>query len=144
VETDNGDETTVRRPVRASESGAIFEATLRALAVASLAFVLLLQTIVVETAPVHARRAGVGATSLSKLCTIGGAGDAQHADHKAACVLCCGAQHGASPPPRDAASSLVAQRIVVTVERAPEAARAPSAQSGWASSWSSRAPPVRS
>jgi hypothetical protein len=128
---------------RARRRGAIVGTTLHAFAVAALAFVLLLQNIAAGTAPAHARRAGVAATSLAELCTIGGAGDAQHADHKAACVLCCGAQQGASPPPRDAASSLVAQPIAVSVERAPQAARAPSAQSGWASSWSSRAPPLR-
>jgi hypothetical protein len=132
-----------RRTDQATKRGAIGP-TLRAFAVAALAFVLLLQNIAAGTAPSHARRAGVGAATLfSKLCTIGGAGDSQHPDHKAACVLCCGAHDSASPPPRDAASSLVAQRIAVFSDRASISARAPSAQSGWASSWSSRAPPVR-
>ncbi|OAI27275.1 hypothetical protein A1351_13595 [Methylosinus sp. R-45379] len=119
--------------------------TLRALAFAALAFVLLLQNIV-ATGQAHARRAGVGApaaTSLSKLCMPGAAGDAQHADHKAACVLCCGAQQSPSPPPREAASNHLARRIAVFLDRAPESPRTPSAQSGWASSWSSRAPPAR-
>jgi len=124
-------------------------APLRAALVGALALFLLAQAFSVIGASVAAKRAfgetiaSGAATAFERLCAASKSGHA-HVDHGPACTLCCGGRDWATPPSRDLAAetsrlfplSLLSGATFALVIG--PAAR----ESGWASSWSSRAPPA--
>ncbi|HEY8066426.1 MAG TPA: hypothetical protein VIF40_17125 [Methylosinus sp.] len=124
-------------------------APLRAVLVGALAFFLLAQAFSVIGGAVAAKRAfgetiaSGAATAFERFCAAGKNGHS-HVDHGTACMLCCGGRDWAAPPSRDPyaeASHLFPPSLLSGATFAlviGPAAR----ESGWASSWSSRAPPA--
>jgi hypothetical protein len=134
---------------RAKEPETILRrAPLRAALVCALAFALLAQALSGIGGAFSSRRspgatiASNAETVIERFCAAGKSGHAP-ADHGPACTLCCGGRDWVAPPSRD--------RHAETIHRfpAPPLAGAtfalligpPARESGWASSWSSRAPP---
>lgn len=121
---------------------------LRAALVCAFAFALLAQALSGIGGAFSARRAP-GATIASgvetvieRLCAAGKSGHAP-ADHGPACTLCCGGRDWLAPPSRDPRAEAI-RRFPARLTAGATFALVigpPARESGWASSWSSRAPP---
>ena len=124
-------------------------ASVRAAFVGALAFFLLAQAFSVIGASVAAKRAfgetlaSGAATAFERFCAAGKSGHA-HVDHGPACTLCCGGRDWAAPPSRDLRAEAIRRFPLSFLSGATFAlVIGPAArESGWASSWSSRAPPA--
>jgi hypothetical protein len=123
-------------------------APLRAALVCALAFALLAQAFSGIGGPFSARRES-GATIVSgaakildRFCAAGESGHAP-ADHGPACTLCCGGRDWLAPPSRDPRAEAIRRFPAPLISGATFALviGPPARESGWASSWSSRAPP---
>ncbi|WP_400765458.1 hypothetical protein [Methylosinus sporium] len=83
--------------------------------------------------------------AIERFCAANESGHAK-ADHSPSCMLCCGCRDATILPPREPGAVAALRRPIASAASMPFIRRAPSLapESGWASSWSSQAPPARS
>jgi hypothetical protein len=121
----------------------------RAVLIGALAVFLLAQALSAIGASFAAGRASgptiasSAAPLVERLCAEGRSGHA-HVDHGPACMLCCGGRDWLAPPSRDPHAEAIRRFPAPLIAGPTFAPRlGPLArENGWASSWSSRAPPA--
>lgn len=125
-------------------------APLRATIVGAVAFVLLIQIFAAVGAAFASKRASgettaANATAFERFCAAGKSGHA-NADHSPSCMLCCSGRDASAPPPRLPYAATAPRRPIAGAPSTFSVRFMPSLapESGWASSWSSQAPPAHS